>query len=110
MPLTPDTTKLVDERALSLLKPTAYLISTARGAIVDEAALYNALKNKRIAGAAMDVFEIEPTPSDNPILELDNVVVLPTRSATPTSATGSSPKARLRPRLPSRGARHRRSS
>ena len=77
VPLTPDTTKLVDERALSLLKPTAYLISTARGAIVDEAALYNALKNKRIAGAAMDVFEIEPTPSDNPILELDNVVVTP---------------------------------
>ena len=77
VPLTARTTKLVDARALSLMKPTAYLISTARGPIVDEAALYQALKTRRIAGAAMDVFEVEPTPPDNPILTLDNVVVTP---------------------------------
>jgi D-3-phosphoglycerate dehydrogenase len=59
------------------MKKTAYLINTARGPIVDEAALYQALKNKQIAGAALDVFEQEPTPPDNPILKLDNVITTP---------------------------------
>ncbi len=77
VPLSPSTTKLVDRRALSLMKQSAYLVSTSRGPIVDEAALYEALKARRIAGAAMDVFEVEPTPPDNPILALDNVVVTP---------------------------------
>ncbi len=77
VPLSPETTKLIDARALSLMRPSAYLISTARGPVVDEAALYEALQNGTIAGAAMDVFEVEPTPSDNPILGLDNVVVTP---------------------------------
>ena len=77
VPLGPETTKLVDERALSLMKPSAFLISTSRGPIVDESALYDALVAKQIAGAAMDVFEVEPTPVDNPILALDNVVVTP---------------------------------
>lgn len=77
VPLSSGTTRLVDARALSLMKPSAYLVSTSRGPVVDEAALYNVLKERRIAGAAMDVFEVEPTPVDNPILALDNVVVSP---------------------------------
>ena len=77
VPLNESTKKLVDARALSLMKPSAFLISTSRGPIVDESALYEALKSQSIAGAAMDVFEVEPTPRDNPILKLDNVVVTP---------------------------------
>lgn len=76
-PLSEQTRKLVGEPELSLMKPTAYLINTARGPIVDEKALYKALTEKRIAGAALDVFEQEPTPADNPILKLDNVIVTP---------------------------------
>jgi D-3-phosphoglycerate dehydrogenase len=76
-PLTPETDKLVGERELGLMKPTAFLINTSRGQTVDEKALYRALKDRRIAGAALDVFEQEPTPKDNPILGLDNVIVTP---------------------------------
>lgn len=76
-PLTQETTRLVGARELGLMKPTAYLINTARGPIVDEKALYEALQARRIAGAAIDVFEQEPTPPDNPILKLDNVIVTP---------------------------------
>jgi phosphoglycerate dehydrogenase-like enzyme len=76
-PLMPETTKLISTRELGLMKPTAYLINTARGPIVDEAALYPVLKARKIAGAALDVFEQEPTPADNPILKLDNVIVTP---------------------------------
>ena len=68
---------IVGERALGLMKPSAYLISAARGPVVNEAALHRALVEKRIAGAGMDVFEVEPTPPDNPILKLDNVIVSP---------------------------------
>ena len=77
VPLNESTKKLIDARALSLMKPSAFLVSTSRGPIVDESALYEALKSQSIAGAAMDVFEVEPTPPDNPILKLDNVVVTP---------------------------------
>ena len=76
-PLTPETTKLVGERELKLMKPTAFLINTSRGQTVDEKALYAALKEKRIAGAALDVFEQEPVAPDNPILGLDNAIVTP---------------------------------
>jgi D-3-phosphoglycerate dehydrogenase len=76
-PLTPETNKLVGARELGLMKPTAFLINTSRGQTVDEKALYAALKERRIAGAALDVFEQEPTPKDNPILALDNVIVTP---------------------------------
>jgi phosphoglycerate dehydrogenase-like enzyme len=76
-PLNEHTHGLVDARKLALMKPGAYLINTARGPIVDEKALYAALASGRIAGAGLDVFEQEPTPKDNPILQLDNVVVTP---------------------------------
>ncbi len=76
-PLNEHTHGLVDARKLALMKPGAYLINTARGPIVDEKALYAALASGNIAGAGLDVFEQEPTPIDNPILQLDNVVVTP---------------------------------
>jgi len=76
-PLTPETRGFIGAREFSLMKPTAYFINTARGPIVDEKALYAALAEKRIAGAALDVFEVEPVSQDNPLLELENVIVTP---------------------------------
>ena len=76
-PLNDATRGLVDRRLIGLMKPTAYLINTARGPIIDEHALHDALANRRIAGAGLDVFEEEPTPAGNPILKLDNVIVTP---------------------------------
>ena len=76
-PLNESTRGLVNASKLSLMKKTAYLINTARGPIVDESALYQALVDKKIAGAGLDVFEVEPTPVDNPLLQLENVVVTP---------------------------------
>ena len=72
-----ETQHLINAEKLRLMKRTAYLINNARGPIVDEKALYRALKEGRIAGAGLDVFEQEPTPVDNPLLKLDNVVVAP---------------------------------
>jgi phosphoglycerate dehydrogenase-like enzyme len=68
---------LVGAREFGLMKPSAFFINTARGPVVDEAALTRALVEKRIAAAALDVFEQEPTPTDNPLLKLDNVIVAP---------------------------------
>jgi glyoxylate reductase len=76
-PLTPETEGLINEDKLKLMKKTAYLINTARGRIVDIDALYKALKEGWIAGAALDVFPEEPFPPDHPILKLDNIVVTP---------------------------------
>jgi phosphoglycerate dehydrogenase-like enzyme len=69
--------KLIGKPELRLMKPTAYLINTARGQIVDEGALIDALRHRRIAGAALDVFEQEPIDPSNPLLQLDNVVCTP---------------------------------
>ncbi|MGQ9506272.1 MAG: glyoxylate reductase [Candidatus Bathycorpusculaceae bacterium] len=77
VPLMKETYHLINEDKLKLMKKTAYLINNSRGPVVDEKALYKALKEGRIAGAALDVFEQEPTPVDNPLLKLDNVVVAP---------------------------------
>jgi D-3-phosphoglycerate dehydrogenase len=75
--LNEETRGLVGAKELALMKPTAYLVNVARGPIVDEKALYEALAARRIAGAGLDVFEEEPTPVDNPLLRLDNVIVTP---------------------------------
>jgi phosphoglycerate dehydrogenase-like enzyme len=68
---------LVGAAELARMKPTAYLINTSRGPIVEEAALLAALKGRRIAGAGIDVYDREPVPKDHPFLELDNVVLTP---------------------------------
>lgn len=68
---------LIDERALGLMKATAYLINIARGELVDEDALYVALKERRIAGAALDTFMIEPLPQHSPLRALDNAILTP---------------------------------
>jgi D-3-phosphoglycerate dehydrogenase / 2-oxoglutarate reductase len=75
LPATAATHKVINAERLALMKPTAFLINTARGAVVDEGALYEALRDKRIAGAGLDVFEEEPPLPDNPIRKLDNVVL-----------------------------------
>jgi len=75
--LNEETRHLVNANHLARMKPTAYLINVARGPVVDEKALYEVLAKGKIAGAALDVFEEEPTPADNPILRLDNVIVTP---------------------------------
>lgn len=78
VPLTEETRDLIDERRLRLMKPSAFLINFARGGIVNEAALFQALKEHRIAGAALDVFESEPqAPLGLPLLDLDNVLLSP---------------------------------
>jgi phosphoglycerate dehydrogenase-like enzyme len=68
---------LVGAKELDLMKPTAYLINTSRGPIVDEAALLAALGEKRIAGAGLDVFDVEPLPREHPLRKMDNVVLTP---------------------------------
>jgi len=76
-PLTPQTYHLIGEEQLKKMKKTAFLINTARGKVVDQKALYKALKEGWIAGAGLDVFEQEPISPDDPLLELDNVVLAP---------------------------------
>lgn len=75
--LNPQTTGLIGERELRLMKPNAYFINTARGPIVDQPALIRLLQEKAIAGAGLDVYETEPPPKDLPLFELDNVVLTP---------------------------------
>ncbi len=75
--LNDETHHLIGSRQFGLMKPTAFFINTARGPVVDEAALTETMAKRRIRAAAIDVFEQEPTPVDNPLLKLDNVVVAP---------------------------------
>jgi D-3-phosphoglycerate dehydrogenase len=77
LPLTQDSFHLIGERELALMKPSSVLINTARGAVVDEAALVAALRQGGIAGAGLDVFEEEPLPASSPLLEFDNVILTP---------------------------------
>jgi len=76
-PKTPETVGLFNAARLAKMKRTAFLVNTARGGIVDEKALYDALKGNKIAGAALDVFVEEPTPQDNPLLTLSNFIAAP---------------------------------
>jgi phosphoglycerate dehydrogenase-like enzyme len=77
VPLTKDTRGMIGYNQLNRMKRTAFLINTSRGGIVDEVALYDAVKNKKIAGAAIDVFEKEPPDMNSPIFKLDNIVATP---------------------------------
>lgn len=76
-PLTPQTKHLINKETLSMMKPSAFLINTSRGALVDEPALIEALQNGVIAGAGLDVQETEPPMEDNPLYTMDNVILTP---------------------------------
>lgn len=76
-PLTKDTEKLINQHTLSLMKPTALLINTSRGAVIDEAALAHALNEGKLGGAGLDVLSTEPPASDNPLLTAKNCVITP---------------------------------
>jgi len=76
-PLNEKTRHLIGEKELKKMKKTAFIINTSRGPVIDEAALVKALKENWIQGAGIDVFEQEPTPADNPLLKLENVIVTP---------------------------------
>ncbi len=76
-PLVPETTNLIDANALAAMKPSAVLVNVARGGVVDEAALVEALRNRTIHAAAVDVYEVEPVPAGHPLLKLPNAVVTP---------------------------------
>lgn len=76
-PLNEKTRHLIGEKELKKMKPTAYIINTSRGPVIDEAALIKALKEGRIQGAGIDVFEQEPASGDNPLFKLENVIVTP---------------------------------
>lgn len=77
VPLNESTRHLIDREKISLMKRTAYLINTARGGVVDEKALAEALKSGQIAGAALDVFDVEPLPADSPFFDCPNVIMTP---------------------------------
>jgi glyoxylate reductase len=77
VPLTPETRRLVNVEFLAKLKPNAVLVNTSRGAVVDQVALYETLKERRIFAAALDVTDPEPLPMDSPLLELDNCIIVP---------------------------------
>lgn len=81
-PLTNDTHHIVNAERLATMKPTAIVINTSRGPVVDEAALIDALQSEQIAGAGLDVFEVEPVDANNPLLKMPNVVVTPHTAGT----------------------------
>ena len=80
-PVTEKTRHIINAERLARMKPTAYIINVARGALIDEAALIDALRNRRIGGAGLDVFDHEPLPADSPLWELDNVLITPHTAA-----------------------------
>lgn len=75
VPLVPETNRLIGAKELAMMKPTAVFVNTARGAVVDQKALYEALRDKKIFAAGLDVTEVEPIPLDDPLLTLDNVII-----------------------------------
>ncbi len=90
--LTRETQHLIGEKQLALMKPTAVLVNTARSGLVDEAALVRALQARRIMGAALDVFDVEPLPADHPMLKLDNVTLTPHIAGSTIDAFLNSPR------------------
>lgn len=91
MRLTPETRGCIDERLLSLMKPTAYLINTSRAGVLDREAFIKALQNKTIGGAALDVFWDEPIPEGDPLLGLDNLTMTPHTAGNVVDALPKSP-------------------
>src|SRR5262249_31037681 len=85
-PLTADTRGLIDAKALAKMKDGARIINCARGGLIDEQGLFDAIKSGKIAGAALDVFEQEPPPSDHPLLSLDQVIATPHLGASSAEA------------------------
>jgi D-3-phosphoglycerate dehydrogenase / 2-oxoglutarate reductase len=81
-PMTPQTQKMINAQSLALMKPTTLLVNTARGGLVDEPALVEALRSGRLAGAALDVFAEEPLPPGHPFTKLENVVLTPHTAGT----------------------------
>jgi phosphoglycerate dehydrogenase-like enzyme len=77
LPLEPDTRHIVGDRVLAAMKPTSYLINVARGGVLNDAALVGALDSKKLAGAALDVFDQEPLPVDHPFWRMPNVIITP---------------------------------
>ncbi len=77
MPLTRKTHNLIDEKVLNALQPGAFLVDISRGGVIHQAALFNALKDGHLAGAALDVFPEEPLPANNPLWKLPNVIISP---------------------------------
>ena len=90
--LTEENRHMIGARELGLMKPTAYLINTARAGLVDENALYQALKSKQLAGAAIDVFEKEPPGKDHPLVTLENITITPHMAGGSVDAFVNSPK------------------
>lgn len=90
VPLNKETKGMIDNRFFDSMKSTAYFINTCRGQTVDEASLIKTLEQRRIAGAAIDVFEQEPPEPDNPLFKLDNVIVTPHSAGTSTMSSSAS--------------------
>ncbi len=86
LPLTKETKSLIDRRRIGLMKPTAVLLNCARGGLVDEAALLDALEQGKLAGAAIDVFETEPLPADSPLRKVERVILTPHLAASTAEA------------------------
>jgi D-3-phosphoglycerate dehydrogenase len=91
VPLNPQTTKLVGESFFKAMKPTAFIINTCRGRTIDEKSLIKALQEGELAGAGLDVFEVEPTPADNPLLSMDNVIVTPHSAGASVASRDAAP-------------------
>jgi D-3-phosphoglycerate dehydrogenase len=98
--LTKETFHMVGAHEISLMKPTAYIVNTARSGLIDEAALYEALKAKKIMGAALDVFDEEPTPLNYPLTSLDNVTITPHLAGGTVNTMTDSPKLLARNLVP----------
>jgi D-3-phosphoglycerate dehydrogenase len=90
--LTEETVHLIGRRELGWMKPSAILVNTARSGLIDERALVEALRERRIMGAALDVFDVEPLPADHPLVELDNVTITPHLAGSTRDAFRNSPK------------------